>query len=66
MSVVSRREREKLQRRQAILDAAKELFLEKGYFLTTMEAIAEKAEAGVSPWKLAWRPAQRWTGLPTP
>jgi len=46
MSVVSRREREKVQRRQAILDAAKELFLEKGYFLTTMEAIAEKAELG--------------------
>lgn len=46
MSVVSRREREKLQRRQAILDAAKDLFLEKGYFLTTMEAISEKAELG--------------------
>jgi AcrR family transcriptional regulator len=44
MSIVSRREREKLQRRQTILDAAKELFLEKGYFMTTMEAIAEKAE----------------------
>jgi oxaloacetate decarboxylase alpha subunit len=27
---------------------------------------AETAEAAVSPWKLAWRPAQRWTGLPTP
>jgi TetR/AcrR family transcriptional regulator len=46
MSVVSRRDREKLQRRQAILDAAKELFFEKGYFHTTMEAIAEKAELG--------------------
>jgi oxaloacetate decarboxylase alpha subunit len=27
---------------------------------------AGKAEASASPWKLAWRPAQRWTGLPSP
>jgi oxaloacetate decarboxylase alpha subunit len=26
----------------------------------------EKAEASVSPWKLAWRPVQRWTGLQSP
>jgi oxaloacetate decarboxylase alpha subunit len=26
----------------------------------------EKPEASASPWKLAWRPAQRWTGLQSP
>jgi oxaloacetate decarboxylase alpha subunit len=26
----------------------------------------EKAGTSISPWKLAWRPAQRWTGLQSP
>ena len=38
MSVASRREREKLRRRKAIPDAARELFQEKGCFHATMEA----------------------------
>ncbi len=44
MSVLARKEREKLARRQSIISAAKELFFEKGYQMTTMEKIAEKAE----------------------
>ncbi len=44
MSVAARRERERLARRQAILTAAYELFVEKGYDATTMDDIAERAE----------------------
>lgn len=44
MSVVARRERERLARRQSILTAAYELFVEKGYDATTMDDIAERAE----------------------
>ncbi len=44
MSVTSRREREKLQRRQDILDAAREVFWQRGYVRTTMPQIAEAAE----------------------
>lgn len=40
----SRREREKLQRRETIINAAKELFYEKGYQSTTMVDIAAAAE----------------------
>lgn len=40
----SRREREKLQRRETIISAAKELFYENGYQTTTMEDIAAAAE----------------------
>jgi len=40
----SRREREKLQRRETITNAAKGLFYEKGYQITTMEEIAAAAE----------------------
>ncbi|MHB8896387.1 MAG: TetR/AcrR family transcriptional regulator, partial [Candidatus Geothermincolia bacterium] len=44
MSVVDRKQKEKLQRRTSIIDAAKELFSQKGYQATTMDEIAEKAE----------------------
>lgn len=44
MSTTERKEREKLQRQESILSSARELFYEKGYQLTTMEEIAEKAE----------------------
>lgn len=44
MSVAARRERERLERRQSILTAAYELFVEKGYDATTMDDIAERAE----------------------
>ena len=40
----TRRERERQQRRQAIIDAAKELFYDKGFQMTTMEDIAAAAE----------------------
>ena len=43
MGVTARREREKLQRRNTILEAARHLFFEKGY-RTTMDEIAERAE----------------------
>jgi TetR/AcrR family transcriptional regulator len=46
MGVSSRREREKQERRTAILQAAKELFYEKGFQATTMDDIAERAEHG--------------------
>jgi TetR/AcrR family transcriptional regulator len=43
MGIAARREREKLQRRNTILEAARHLFFEKGY-RTTMDEIAERAE----------------------
>jgi len=42
--LLSRREREKLAHRQAILDAAVRLFSEKGYFNTTLDEVAQRAE----------------------
>lgn len=44
MSVATRKEQEKAQRRNAILTSAKELFYEKGFQNTTVEQIAEAAE----------------------
>lgn len=43
MGVTARREREKLQRRNSILEAARHLFFQKGY-RATMDEIAERAE----------------------
>ena len=39
-----RRERERVETRQKILDAARDLFVRKGYEATTMRAIAERVE----------------------
>jgi AcrR family transcriptional regulator len=44
MSIISRSEREKLAKRKSILAAARDLFFEKGYQMTTMEEIAERAD----------------------
>ncbi|HUT37513.1 MAG TPA: helix-turn-helix domain-containing protein [Planctomycetota bacterium] len=44
MGTRERREREKQQRREAILDAARRLFWERGYERATMPQIAETAE----------------------
>lgn len=44
MGIQERRDREKTMRRQQILNAAKELFLIKGFNSTTIEEIAKKAE----------------------
>lgn len=44
MSVKDRKEREKLARKKAILDAARDVFFKKGFQATTMEQIAEVAE----------------------
>jgi len=44
MSVKDRKEREKSARKKAILDAARDVFFEKGFQATTMEQIAEVAE----------------------
>jgi TetR/AcrR family transcriptional regulator len=44
MSVLSRREREKLARRKSILQAARELFYLHGYQASTIDKIAERAE----------------------
>jgi AcrR family transcriptional regulator len=44
MSVATRREKEKLERRKSILIAARDLFYEKGYQTTTVEEIAEAAD----------------------
>ena len=46
MSTKSRREREKEQRRNEILDAAEELFLSKGYDNVHMDEIAREVELG--------------------
>ena len=44
MGIAERREREREQRREAIIDAAEKLFFTQGYDRTTMDAIAEVAE----------------------
>ena len=44
MAVSSRRERERLERRAAILDAADRVFLDKGFDQATMDEIAAEAE----------------------
>ncbi len=44
MGVQERREREKEQRRNDILDAAEQVFFEKGLSLSTMDDVAEAAE----------------------
>jgi len=44
MGTVERRERERLELRELILDAARQLFLEEGYEAVTMRRIAEKIE----------------------
>jgi AcrR family transcriptional regulator len=44
MGTLERREREKAEVRQAILDAARELFIEKGYEAVTMREIAKRIE----------------------
>lgn len=43
---LSRRERERLMRRQAMLDAARAVFAEKGYMQATVDEIAQRAEFG--------------------
>jgi len=43
---LSRRERERRMRRQAMLDAAQAVFAEKGYADATLDEIAERAEFG--------------------
>lgn len=44
---LSRKERERLQRRQDILNSAVRLFAEKGFTNTTLEDIATKSEFGI-------------------
>lgn len=44
MSTVARREREKQQRRESIIDAAEKLFFSKGYDNVSMNDIAEEVE----------------------
>ena len=43
-SSLARRERERTDTRQKILDAARKMFIRKGYEATTMRAIAQEAE----------------------
>lgn len=43
---LSRRERERLRRRRAMLEAAQAVFAEKGYAQATLDEIAERAEFG--------------------
>lgn len=43
---LSRRERERLMRREAILEAAQAVFAEKGYTNATLDEIAQRAEFG--------------------
>lgn len=47
-AVLTHRQRQALETRRLIVDAARELFLESGYAATTMEAIAGEAGVAVS------------------
>ena len=44
MGIIERRERERVETRDKILDAARELFVEEGYDGVTMRKVAEKIE----------------------
>ncbi|MFH2011310.1 MAG: TetR/AcrR family transcriptional regulator [Pseudomonadota bacterium] len=44
MGILERKEREKIKRRQDILDAAKNSFAQKGFLNTTIEQIAQESE----------------------
>lgn len=44
MSTTARREREKQQRRESIVDAAEKLFFSKGYDDVSLDDIAQEAE----------------------
>ena len=44
MSTKARREREKEERRQSILQAARDVFFENGFHRATVDAVAERAE----------------------
>lgn len=44
MTTRARREREKEERRQSILQAAREVFLQKGFYNATVDSVAERAE----------------------
>jgi AcrR family transcriptional regulator len=44
MTIAARKQREKQEMRRIILDAAKEIFLEKGFHSTSLRNIAEKIE----------------------
>lgn len=44
MGIQERREREREERKDSILEAAEQIFFSKGYDTTTMDEIAEKAE----------------------
>ena len=44
MGVKERREREKLETREKIMDAARALFIEKGFEGVSMRKVAEKIE----------------------
>ncbi|MDX1531752.1 MAG: TetR/AcrR family transcriptional regulator [Rhodothermales bacterium] len=46
VAALSRRERERLERRRAMLDAAKAVFADKGYEHATLDEVAERAEFG--------------------
>jgi AcrR family transcriptional regulator len=45
-AALSRRERERLLRRQAMLAAARDVFAERGYVHATLDEVAERAEFG--------------------
>jgi AcrR family transcriptional regulator len=44
MGIAERKEREKQQRRNDIIDAAEKVFFQKGFMQATMDAVAEQAE----------------------
>ena len=46
LAAIPRKERERLARQRDILNAARELFIEKGYSDTTLDEIAKRAEFG--------------------
>jgi AcrR family transcriptional regulator len=48
LSIIDRKKRERIMRRQQIQDVAKKVFLEKGFKATTMEDIAQASELSVS------------------
>ncbi len=56
MGIAERREREKKNRQELVINAAMELYNEEGYHAITMEKIAERSELSRAAWAIIFSP----------